>query len=125
MSNDNNAILPYITAGQKDIVDAIGITQLSVGGDISAWYQVIGGLILQGGRFDIDHDTSPSVNFVVPYTKICYWVGLSITTSNPGDAGACPRWIGTDANLTYFVADWGRESGAQGAVGISWFAVGV
>lgn len=125
MSQDINAIPPFSGAKLKDVHESLGITQLTVGGVATAWYQTIGGLLFQGNYFEIDHDTTINVPFVVVYTKIVLWVGLTVVSSNPGDAGAIPRWVGTDANFTYFQVDWAREAGTQGTIGVMWLAVGV
>lgn len=64
MSN-NNSILPFGVASLRELQETAGITRFE--GD--SWNQVVGGLILQGGRASIGTNSSLPIAFPVPYPK--------------------------------------------------------
>jgi len=108
----------------KEVHETVGITQHAVGGDTSAWYQIIGGLILQGGNFVIHTDTSVVVPFTIPFPKVCYWLGLTIIGSGTSYASTCD-WTLTAPDCSTFTASLGTEGGLTETVSVRWFAVGV
>lgn len=65
MSN-TNSIIPYTGAKLKELADTIGITQFP---DETSWYQVLGGLIFQGGKIGIGGGVTQAIDFVAPYEK--------------------------------------------------------
>jgi len=74
-----NAIPPYISADAKDLQEAIGVSQLSVGANEDSWHQTIGGLLIQGGKIiDVPANNSVVVNFHAAYPKkvLGIWIQL-------------------------------------------------
>ena len=122
---NRNAIPPFHDVKLDDIHEAIGVTQIGVEGDANAWHQTIGGLIFQGGYFEIGVDTTLDIPFIVAPPTLVLWVGLTRTNSTPGAAAAEPRWTGVGADNATFQVDYGREPGDNGTATIKWFAVGV
>lgn len=61
MSQGFNAALPFTGVKLEELADSIGITQFP--SDI-AWYQTIGGLLIQGGRVD---SVGSGATVVVPF----------------------------------------------------------
>ena len=74
-----NAIPPFAGATVRDVHESIGVSQLSAGGDENAWYQTIGGLLIQGGRVnDVPGAGSVIVNFNAAYPKKVLGVWLQL-----------------------------------------------
>jgi len=46
MSSNINSVSPYVDASAQDLQESIGITQFP---DATSFYQIIGGLVIQGG----------------------------------------------------------------------------
>lgn len=66
MSSSYNSI-PALTGGStRDALEALGITQFP---SETSWYQVIGGIIVQGGYVTVASATTQTVNLVAPYEK--------------------------------------------------------
>jgi hypothetical protein len=66
MSGSNNSVPPFMGGTTKDALEALGITQFPTE---TEWYQVIGGIIVQGGYIEVDSSTVQTVNLVAPYEK--------------------------------------------------------
>lgn len=59
-----NSIPPYIEATIRDIQETIGITQFP---SETSWYQILGGLIVQGGLVEVADSATLAVPFHAPY----------------------------------------------------------
>lgn len=66
MSASYNSIPPFQGGSVRDALESLGITQFPSG---TSWYQVIGGLIVQGGSVDIADVATTTINLVAPYEK--------------------------------------------------------
>lgn len=60
-----NSIPPFATARVKDLLETIGVTQFP---SEKNWYQVLGGLLLQGGFID-NASTGTTITFNTSFTK--------------------------------------------------------
>lgn len=61
-----NSIAPFIGGTTRDVIDALGITQFP---SEFGWFQVIGGIIAQGGKADVADGATLAINFAAPYGK--------------------------------------------------------
>jgi hypothetical protein len=66
MSSNTNSIAPYLEGTTRQALEAIGITQFP---SATEWYQIIGGLIVQGGYVAVASSSVQTVNLVAPYEK--------------------------------------------------------
>lgn len=66
MSANTNSIPPFLRGTTKDALEALGITQFP---SEFEWYQVIGGLIIQGGKVDLAGAAALTINLPAPYEK--------------------------------------------------------
>jgi hypothetical protein len=80
MSSNRNSIAALTGGSLPDAFEALGITQFP---DAAGWYQVIGGLIVQGGSVDIAGAATATINLHAPYEKQL----LGIWTQIVGGAG--------------------------------------
>lgn len=110
MSN-TNSVIPYSGALLKDLADSIGITQFP---DDTSWYQVIGGLIIQGGKIAIGGGVTQAIDFVAPYEKQLLSIHTEVTGAAPNG-----HYI-TNEDLTGFDI----VNGASGR-DYYWWSVGV
>lgn len=62
--SSTNSIIPYIGATIQDLQETIGITQFP---SETSWYQVLGGLIVQGGLVEVGDGATLAVEFPAPY----------------------------------------------------------
>lgn len=60
---NNNSILPFVRADNKDLQDTVGLTQFS-GATSTEWQQTIGGVLFQGG---LVIGAAPAANTVVTF----------------------------------------------------------
>lgn len=69
MSN-NNSIVSFGKNSLTDIQEGLGITQLAVGSEDS-WYQILGGLIFQGGKTGVIpvNTLSAAISFNTAFPK--------------------------------------------------------
>ena len=91
MSNQNS-ITPFSGANIKDVHESLGITIQPIG-DAQTWYQIIGGLIFQGGKTDdIVGDTAVTIQFNPAFPKQVLYINtckVAPVTLNPSNnAGA-------------------------------------
>ena len=66
MSSSTNSIAPFLGGSVKDALESIGITQFP---SEFEWYQVIGGVIIQGGTVSVGTGAVLTVNLPAPYEK--------------------------------------------------------
>lgn len=99
MSN-YNSIPPYIAARVKDNSESIGITQQGV--DEDHWYQIIGGLIIQGGIEAVDANTIDTVPFVQPFPKKVLGVWLQTIGNGTLPAPAIRNYYAEIIDLATF-----------------------
>ena len=111
MSSSYNSIAPFSKARLDEVQDAIGITQFP---SETEWYQVIGGLIVQGGSVDIAGAATATISLHAPYEKQL----LGIWTQIVGGAGNNAYVTGADLDSFQIV------NGA-GARTYYWLSLGV
>lgn len=61
-----NSVTPFTGGSTKDVIEALGITQFP---SEFEWFQVIGGLIVQGGKIDVTGGATLAINLAAPYEK--------------------------------------------------------
>lgn len=67
MSDGNtNSVPPFFGASNKELLETIGVTQFP--SDVE-WFQVIGGLVVQGGYVEIPDTSSLVINLPAPVSK--------------------------------------------------------
>lgn len=110
MSNQNS-LPPFTNASLKDLLEAIGITQFI---SETNWYQVIGGLNIQGG-FEETITTGDTITFNASFPKQV--LGIFITA-----VGASSRQVAAD---TVTVDDFVLRHNGGGTGDFYWFAIGV
>ena len=66
MSSSYNSIPPFTGGTSRDALEALGITQFPSETD---WFQVLGGLIVQGGFAAVGDGATLTVNLNAPYEK--------------------------------------------------------
>lgn len=76
-----NSVPPIAGGTAGDVIEALGITQFP---SATEWYQVIGGIIVQGGRVSIASGVTATVNLVAPYGKqfLGAWIQVIDVASN-------------------------------------------
>lgn len=111
MTSNINSIAPYVNANPNELLDTIGITQFSNGTD---WFQVLGGLIFQGGLVSA-HSSTATVTFPTGFSKqtLCVIV-------QPKDSSGTTFYV-TSVTLKDFVL----AHGGGGVHNYYWFAIGV
>lgn len=74
-----NSVVGYHDATLPEMQETAGITQLGVNGDENAWFQVMNGLLIQGGRVDdVPANGSSTVDFHRAYPKKVLGVFLQL-----------------------------------------------
>lgn len=66
MSANVNSIISYVGASLKDTSESLGITQFP---SEFEWYQIVGGLQVQGGKVSVGGGATLTINFPAPYEK--------------------------------------------------------
>lgn len=66
MSSSHNSIIPFVKARIEDLQETIGITQFPTEHE---WYQVLGGIIVQGGYVEVAAGATAGVTLPIPYDK--------------------------------------------------------
>jgi len=66
VSSSYNSVTPFLGATPKELQESLGITQFPTAHE---WYQVIGGLIVQGGYIEVASSSVLAVNLPAPYEK--------------------------------------------------------
>lgn len=81
MSGSYNSIFPFSKARLDEVQEAIGITQFP---SETSWYQVIGGLIVQGGFVSVGDGATLTVALNAPYEKqvLGVWIQVEGGTAN-------------------------------------------
>lgn len=110
MSN-TNSIVPYTGVKLKALAESMGITQFP---DATSWYQIIGGLIFQGGKVSVLGTALETVPFVAPYEKQLLGIWTQVL-----DAAGNNHHV-TNAGLTGFDI----QNGA-GDRDFYWWSIGV
>jgi hypothetical protein len=89
MSSNINSIAPFLGGTTKDALESIGITQFPAA---ASWYQVIGGLIVQGGYVEMSATTSATIPFNAPYGKqvLGVWLQTVDGSANGAHISASP-----------------------------------
>jgi len=106
-----NSLAPFVKATAEELLESIGVTQFIGEGN---WYQVIAGLIIQGGKLT-SVATGTLVTFNTSFTR--QTLNVIITPV----AGAV---ISTAVN-TVSVDDFVLVHNSGGASDFYWFAIGV
>lgn len=93
-----NSIAPYLSKMvQNDLHETVGITKQPTG-DENRWYQIIGGLIFQGGLIPLlATDATAIVTFVMPYPKKV--LGIWCQGIGPPD-GITSQWVIYNGTIT-------------------------
>jgi hypothetical protein len=108
--SNTNAVLPFTGVNLKDLAETLGITQFL---SETAWYQTIGGLLIQGGLV-----TGASDGDVIPFNAAFpsqpLFVAVQSINSN------APNSYITAATLTGFTV---KHTGG-GSHDYYWFAIG-
>ena len=111
MSANTNSIFPFSKARLDEIQESIGITQFPTE---TEWYQVIGGVIIQGGRVSVGDAATLTIPFNAPYELQVLGIWIQV--------------IGGTANTAYVdavtTADFDIVNGA-GARDFFWLSLGV
>ena len=81
MSASYNSVPPFQGGSTRDTLEALGITQFP---SEHEWYQVIGGLIVQGGYVEVASLTVATINLPAPYEKqtLGVWLQTEGATHN-------------------------------------------
>lgn len=79
MSSSTNSIPALLGGSTRDALEALGITQFP---SATEWFQVIGGLIVQGGYVEVASATSITINLPAPYEKQTLGVWLQTEGSS-------------------------------------------
>lgn len=66
MSSNRNSIFPFSKARLDEVQEAIGITQFPTE---TEWYQIIGGIVIQGGRVSVGDAATLTIPFNAPYEQ--------------------------------------------------------
>lgn len=109
MSNLNS--IPPERGTLREVQEALGITQFP---DATSWYQVIGGLILQGGKISVGSSATGTVSLVAPYEKQF----LGVFTQVVGAAGNS-HYVNNVTLSTFDIVN------GVGARDYYWWAIGV
>jgi len=75
LSQNTNSVPPFLGGTVRDAIEALGITQFPSAGN---WYQIIGGLIVQGGYVSVLDGVVQAVSFNAPYEKEVLGVWLQV-----------------------------------------------
>ena len=81
---NTNSIFPYSKARLDEVQESIGVTQFP--GE-TTWYQVLGGLVIQGGFEVFTAPATRTVNFVAPFDKQLLGVFISPASAANGPHG--------------------------------------
>jgi len=84
MSSSTNSVNPYVGASLAEMQESLGITQFP--GEYT-WYQIIGGLVIQGGFEIFTGAATRTVNLVAPFQKQVLNITISPTSAGDGPHG--------------------------------------
>ena len=81
MTANRNSVPPFLGGTAREALESIGITQFP---SATEWYQVIGGLIVQGGTVAITDAATTTIPLVAPYEKqtLGVWIQVVDDPSN-------------------------------------------
>lgn len=104
---NRNSVFPYGKARLDEIQDAIGITQFP---GTTTWYQVLGGLVLQGGFEVFTSASTRTINFPAPYQTQVLGIFISPTSASNSPHGQITPTFGLNSfqinhhgpNASYF-----------------------
>ena len=87
MSSSYNSIAPFTKARLDEVQESIGITQFP---SETSWYQVIGGLIVQGGFVSVGDGATLTVSLNAPYEKqvLGIWIQVVGAAANTAHVAA-------------------------------------
>lgn len=111
MSGSWNSVAPFSKARLDEVQDSLGITQFP---SETEWYQVIGGLIVQGGRVSVGDAATLTVSLNAPYEKQVLGIWIQVI-------GGAANTAHLDAITT---ADFDIVNGV-GARDFFWLSLGV
>lgn len=111
MAANNNSIAPLFNRGLEDLGDAIGVTQFP---SQFEWYQIVGGLQVQGGKVSVGTSATLTINFPAPYEKqlLGVWIQVRGAAGNNG-------YVNNESLNSFDVVN------GVGARDYYWWAVGV
>lgn len=92
-----NSVPPHLQSSLSELRETIGTTQFS-GVNADEWAQVIGGLIIQGGKVTVPDGGTLTVNFPAPYPKQVLGVFPQVISN-----AVVPGWSITVPDLNTFV----------------------
>jgi len=113
MSSNINSVNPYVGASLAELQDSLGVTQFP--GQYT-WYQIIGGLVVQGGFEIFTGAAIRTVNLVAPFQKQVLNITISPTSASNGPHGHIVAGVG----LTSFQIDHHGPNASY-----FWLAIGV
>ena len=105
MSSSTNSVAPFLGGTTRDALEALGITQFP---SEFGWYQVIGGLIVQGGKVDVTGGATLAVPFAAPYGKQVLGTWIQVMAGAGNNAYIIPTDLTTFSivngvgNRTYY-----------------------
>lgn len=108
---NTNSILPLFRGTPEEVANAIGVTQFP---GPNTWYQIIGGLQIQGGYAEVGDAATLTVFFVAPYATQLLGVFIQVV----GATGNAAYVNAADLDSFEIVNGVGDRS-------YYWFAVGV
>lgn len=111
MSANVNSIIAYVGASLKETSESLGTTQFP---SELEWYQIVGGLQVQGGKVSVGSATMLVVDFSAPYEKQVLGVFLQVVDG--GENGAFISGV-TQDNF--------ELNNGVGARDYYWWAIGV
>ena len=87
MSSSYNSIPPFTGGTSRDALEALGITQFPSATD---WFQVIGGIIMQGGVVSVADGATLTVPLNAPYEKqvLGIWIQVVGAAANTAHVAA-------------------------------------
>jgi hypothetical protein len=113
----NNSVIPVYRPSPNQLADALGVTQFS--GE-SNWAQVIGGLIIQGGKVSgVPAEGSVTVFFDPAFPKQLLGVFLQSIYSSPTAGNENSGCVSTPTLVDFILLNDGLEKDFY------WWAIGV
>lgn len=109
--SQQNSLAPFTDASNKDLLDTIGVTQFP---SETNWYQVLAGLIIQGGFID-NATTGTTITFNTSFTKQV--LGVFLVAVRAGTIAYVVNTVTVD--------DFVVVHNSGGTADFYWFAIGV
>jgi len=81
--SSTNSVIPFLGASSRDLQEAAGITQFP---SQYEWFQVVNGLIIQGGYVEALGTTTNIISFVAPFGKQTLGVFIQVVAAATNDS---------------------------------------